>query len=293
MFREKNNSMSHEIIDKNTRDAIVLVHGGIWFAGSPNNLTTLANQLSERCQMTVMVPSYDLTQLKVRVFYILSMIIFTICISLAIIMHSTTARLVAIVIAIIAVSITVTLSDIIGTNGDTHPVHVKCLAKRIDDFKMTHSIDNIHLVGHSAGGALAALLAVTSHWRDNRDILSLTCISTPMSSVPMPNIMSWILSRTIFAKNPLVMRDGAHEAFAWPLTSVEFIHRNFIPPTFLLCAELEIPGILKGNETFAMLLREQGVVVRERRYHNETHVTIRTGGNHLITNDIVDFIKST
>lgn len=303
--------------DKTKKNApvVVIVHGGAWLLGSKEDMAHMATVISDNGFVCV-CPEYALSSIDSVLVQRMLVLSFIMLILLLILAKARSVRIVLILVGLLIVilgSIHLVRTDETKTNR--HPAHVKDIANAIkwtveNITKYNGNPANIHLLGHSAGGALVTLVSMNPRFLgelsvDRSCIKSVISISAPLSFARIQSSsVKHILNRSVFAEKSVLthaelVSDSNDENLnirrkrtidSWPIF---FIQDHFLTDLkhvrfLILTAEIDFSLHLHAQD-FVAALEDRGMKVKRYNFPQTTHFSIRKDwtGRHRHVADVV------
>lgn len=268
-----------------------LVHGGAWHIGSKGKMASAAQALAES-GYCVVVPSYPLSNWGVDHRTILSLV----CLGFLTLLCLTALTFVELLILLTLTFVCFLVFIIWGWLGTDHtiqhPQHVWCLAQQVrwvhDHIAEYHGDPHtIHIMGHSAGGHLAALLATNFHF--------LSTVGVPTSDIASCVSLSGVLSdarmkQSLMGQQILHSTFGVREQYydAFPIYHLG----DDTPPLLLINGRLDL-SLRAHSMDFHYAARQRDVyseiVYMEECNHFTIHKNWNTSNRHTL-DTIVQFL---
>ena len=162
----------HDTTDPNAvKHVIIFIHGGGWVSGSESNVESTARLLVEMVDedMVIACPSYSTTSLA-RTPLVSAGYTVTMMMVLALLVQMRTYRRITLLI-LLTIVLTYVLAELICLpEAIQHPTHVRDVALGVQQVANKFPNATLSLVGHSAGGHLAALLGTDKTYLDEVDV---------------------------------------------------------------------------------------------------------------------------
>lgn len=271
------------------RPVVVVVHGGAWMTFS--NMSQMCFKLCETLDCTCFSPRYSLSSID-SIFLKVTLLVelFALLVILFVTNHRTGK---SVVIMALAFAIVLGVSKLIQANDKLthHPTHINDLARSllwvVNNIKVYGGDpDNIHIVGHSAGGHLCSLLALNDRYL-NQFNLSQTVIKSVVSICGPHSlrrlresfVVNMVLTTSIF-KTPDGLTEMQRRLFEFeccPLSNVPCDkNTKYVPPFLILYAEMDASLQDHANDLHCALT-QAGCFSRIVRVEGTTHFTIRRG----------------
>lgn len=280
--------------DKNqTHPVIFYLHGGAWHIGNKKNAQTPCMALAEKGYVTV-AASYSLSSLSHPQMEVVFGVVIILMLTMALMCVSVTQMMLVFLLLVIVISFFLILWMFVPHERVQHPDHILDVAHA---FRWT--VDHIHeyggdpnriyVMGHSAGGHLAALLSTNFHYLDVVGVKPSRvkgCIA--VSGVYSDQRMKESSLGQQLLINAFGLREHYYDAF--PVYNVT----DNTPPFLLLNAGMDFS--LKRH-TFDMhyVLRASGVYVETEYFEQKSHWNIMDdwGQKHNpVCQKILAFLKS-
>lgn len=285
---------------------VVVVHGGAWVRGSKDCIKTECQLLSQKTNMITVIPNYSLSSLD-RV--TLNLLMFVQLVFFLMLTFAFRHRRILILL-------TLTLSFLVAQEINhskmqskrvRHPAHVQDIADCVLWCRDFLQAQTVHLVGHSAGAHLCALLATThDRFVPSTMIQSCVLISGPLSyNVVKGSLIMRLWSSAIFERITSAFEvescsvDDADcisrrisyfkELDAWPSTHAQeskVIHAKFL----LLVSGVEM-GLTEHSKHLHSILRARNVYSKCIKFSRTTHASIISGWDSY-NKDVLDCISS-
>lgn len=254
---------------------VYFIHGGAWLSGSKDSCREQCRTFAEHGYVAV-APNFALSSVDFYQAALLVNLMAALMVAYTLVSDRREDTALFLLLALVAVCFVYVLGSLPATTDSSqvrHPAHVQDLAKGL---KWVHdSIDEfggnpqlIHLVGHSAGGHLAALLSTNFVFLEQAGLPANTIKScTGISGVYSDKR----LQETKVGRELIRTAFGNYQTYydAFPI-----YHANVnTPPFLLLNAEYDI-SLKSHSYDFHYTLREAGVYVRTAYFPELTHFSI-------------------
>lgn len=275
----------------NVAPVVIIIHGGGWVAGSKSNVIDMASHFSSHGYVAV-APCYRLstfsnTDLE-HVIYLQLSLLTAVYLILGFGRGKTLLYIILMFLTLLILAFAILRPRPIVQ----HPVHVKDVAAVVawtyhHIKKYGGDADNIILLGHSAGGHLAALVSNNPQYLHALNI-SPTIIKATICISGVFSDKRLLESR--FGVRILYSAFGKRSSYvdAFPIYHAQ----PTSPPHLLMNANLDY-SLKRHTWDFFMALRQQGVYVRSKMYKNTNHISIRKNwsrGNEKVFRDILQFL---
>ncbi len=277
------------------RSVVYFIHGGAWLTGSKESCREQCRTLAENGYVAV-APNFALSSVDFWTVGLVINMMAALLVVFTLASHNSHEIALLLLLALVAVCFAYVLGSLPRTTDTSqvqHPAHIQDLARGLE--WMSKNIqqyegdaNRIHLLGHSAGGHLAALLATNTTYLvaagvDPSIVKSCTSISGVYSDQRMKETkMGQELLKTVFG-------DRKQYFDAFPIYNVS----SRSPPFLLLNAEYDI-SLKRHSYDFHYTLREAGAYVRTEYFPDLTHFSIVQdwhSANRSVIKTITEFIQ--
>lgn len=275
------------------RATVMLIHGGAWFMGDQNVSEHMATQLAAH-DILVFAPTYRLSPISNDTVKKIVTLVVVVLSSLAI--TTTSAHQCLLVAMLLLVTVAVTTYSVVHTRQIYyHPSHIQDVAKAFAYVHRTApqfgSIQSgVVVMGHSAGGHLASLLACNPEYLWAEKLINTQTITKVVSIAGV--FSDTRMQRTRLGLNILHNSFGHSGVYfdAFPIYHTQ----PDTPPHLILNADIDY-SLKRHSFDMCHALRSAGVFAQHVVYRNTDHFSIRKhwdGKNRRILQDIVQFIYS-
>ena len=292
--------------DLKKKEGIVLIHGGGFIAGTSHSMHSIGEHLNVATGLPVCSVDYKLTRFPdmIRILPLLP--------TLYIFIRLWTCHRVAFHAATSITAVLAVLALMWCNPVDAHPSHVEDVATCIRYIWDQHGWRHIHLVGHSAGGHLAALVSTNHRFLAAVGLApsivrSTTCLSGAYSthlasgSVAVnaaKKILGFRLTEDVVENCDVDdVQCWQHRASrfkvedAWPAHHTD---SENVPAMFITTSALDF-ALKDDAEFFAERLVYHGHRVQRGHYPHTTHASVRrywATKNKQLAVDVAEFIKT-
>jgi len=272
---------------------MVCLHGGGWSVGDKRDAEEMSKDVSAHGYI-VIAPCYRLSTFSDENIKTLMFIESVLVLIMAFLSNGNNiATLVVLIIFFIVIVVMYVITK--PRQIIQHPVHANDVAEVIRwTYQNIRSYggdpNNIHIMGHSAGGHLAAIVSTNPDYLrrvnlPNTIIRSTICISGVFSDKRMQEtkIGNEILHNAFNF-------DSLNHMQAFPIYHAQ----PTSPPHLLINAEFDYT-LKKHTLDYALALRQKGVFVQTRDYKGTNHFNIRRGWsskNSKVLTSIIDFLDT-
>ena len=256
---------------------VVFIHGGGWMFGGVDTVRDTAMSMCIDTGLTVASVSYTKSTLAP---YNIRVVLWSILTVLSVLVFITRAHMLRVTFMVLLVFMSVFLIVQLLVVSDTdstkyrHPTHVLDVAQCIATVCGTDSEHKFVVVGHSAGGHLAALLGTCPSYLTDRGVSyvrlrGVVSLSGIYSYAQMDDSVGRYLLRSIFHDNVIGL-EHEHMIGAFPLTNV----RPGVIPFLLINAGGEF-SLYHHTLDFATAIKDVGGLVDVQLFLDRDHLSIR------------------
>ena len=274
------------------RSVIIVLHGGAWFLGDKSVAKEMSEHfMNEKC--VVVTPCYRLSNFSNG--NINTLLCFeTILLSVLAFLSKESTRIVLVILLLLFTFLIITFAVSKPRAIVQHPVHandvsevVAWVAQNIEQYG--GDVDNIFVLGHSAGGHLASIVSCNPKY--------LRRVNLPVSTIKGTICISGVFS-DVRMKQSRLGTEILNNAFGDRVSYVDAfpIHHTQpnTPPHLLLNAATDY-SLKRHTLDLFFALRAQGVYVQSKAYPGTNHFNIRHQWNSVndqVLKDIMKFIHS-
>jgi len=270
---------------------VFYVHGGAWHVGDKQNAQQTCQALAQEGYVSV-AASYSLSCMSNPQMEAILGVVIIVMLALALTSRSVTQMMLVFVLMVIIVFFFVILWMFLPREHVEHPDHILDVAQAfrwtVDHIEEYGGDPNkIYVVGHSAGGHLAALLSTNFHYLDSVGVTPdkvRACVA--ISGVYSDKRMQQTRLGTQLLLNAFGHRKHYYDAF--PVYNVT----KDTPPFLLINAGMDI-SLKRHTLDLHYVLRQSGVFVETEYFENKSHWNIMHGWkrDNAVLSKIQNFIE--